>query len=842
MTQKKTIFEYQLECSEHPTKFDWKLINRDYNTSIFEKKKMIEHTNIKKIYGFIKNNLGIAYDGIPRYEAVPFKTELDQMIKYKECYNKKMKKFQTAFQLPKHKWGRVQPYNHTSLSVYHRPTRHALCEDIYIDIDMVNAQPTIIFEICKKQHISVPALQQYVENTQTIREAIMQHHGVSKEVAKNLPISIMFGGSYSGWMKEFNVVQNDNIKLKEIVELENDLNRIMEIVYLSNKDTIEKTVLKQDPDKWKTFHEKKRGVMALWCQSVERMFQETSISYLVNHKYFNIEDIVPCQDGFMILKELWYEGILEDCARAIFDKFDITLQYVMKPFDEAIEIPLYGCDKTFHEWVDLLSAKKLADRFLHHWKKFVILENKTLFVYREEDGVGRWFDETTDKPKLCLYISEDLFHILESELVTAFELSETELNTLLKKLRDMTCHTGAFKDIVRLMLPNVRHSSGLFNKKDFLLGFENGVVDLRTSVFRPYEYDDYMTITTKYNYVQVDYTDSTNVELRTELNNIIESIQPEIELRTLYLQILASGLDGRPYQKLFLFNGQGGNGKGFTGAMMGKILGDYYYQAPNTILLELCKPGAANPDLFHCIGKRYINWKEVEGKIKVATLRNLTGGGYFSARLLMQNPTQFEMNATAVMEFNNAPELEGKPQASDYRRLTHIEFPINFSDDPNKIGKVIDGVSYRKANSIYETDDFREKMKPIFLDMLLDVYKKNYTDNVGILYSIPQAVRVKTEKFIEDQNPFQKVLYENYDIVEDETKRIKFSELWSVFQSSEDYRSLNSRRAKADYGRLEFYKWLGKFKIYEDHTYVKYLVGIIRKHLEYQGNENTEEE
>ncbi len=295
---------------DEPTIFNWKLKFDDYKTSIFEKKKMTEHTNIKMIYGFIKNNLGIAYQGIKRYDGVPFKTELDQMIKYKEFYSKKIKKFQVSFQLPKHKWGRIQPSNHTSLSVYHRPTRHSLCEGIYIDIDMVNAQPSIIVEICKHHHNHVPALKQYVENTQGMREAIMKHHGVVKDIAKNLPISLMFGGSYSGWLKEHNVVVNDNMKLKEFVEIEQEIKTIIEIVYSSNKDTIEKTVLKQDPDKWKNIEEKKRGVMAMWCQSIERLFQETSISYLVNEKGFMIEDIVPCQDGFMILKDLWYDGIL----------------------------------------------------------------------------------------------------------------------------------------------------------------------------------------------------------------------------------------------------------------------------------------------------------------------------------------------------------------------------------------------------------------------------------------------------------------------------------------------------------------------------------------------------
>jgi phage/plasmid-associated DNA primase len=394
----------------------------------------------------------------------------------------------------------------------------------------------------------------------------------------------------------------------------------------------------------------------------------------------------------------------------------------------------------------------------------------------------------------------------------------------------MTCKGGAFQDIIRLILPKVRQTSDLFNKKDFLLGFENGVVDLRTSKFRGYQYDDYITITTKYNYVPVDYLDLSNNTLKEELNSIIESIQPDVELRTLYLQILASGLDGRPYQKLFLFNGQGGNGKGFTGAMMGRVLGDYYYQAPNGIIKDAEKSNVPSPDMFNCYNKRYINFKEVNGMVKVATLRNLTGGGDFTGRLLNSNPIQFKMNATFVMEFNNAPELDGKPQASDYRRLTHIEFPVNFTDDENKIGNTIDGILYKKANTLYETDDFQCRMKPIFLDFLLSIYKQYYIDGIGIKFDIPQSVRIRTEKFIEDQNLFQKVFYDLYDVVKDETKMIKYLELWSDFQCSEDYCGLKSRRAKQEYGRDELYKWLGKFKVFQTNgDCVKYAVGIVRK-------------
>jgi phage/plasmid-associated DNA primase len=849
--------------------FEWRLNPETYKSTIFDKKKMVEMTDIKKVYGFIKNQMGINYDGIKRYSGIPYKTELDQIIKYKECYNKKQKKFIVSFHLPKHKWGRSIPAYHTSLSVYHRPTRHSLCDGIYIDIDMVNAQPTIIMEICNHHNIPMVSLKKYVDNPQHFRTAIMRHHKVSKDIAKNLPICLMFGGSYNGWLREHNIITNDTNLIQEIIDIENEIKSVIEIVYRENKDTIEKAVLKADPNKWKDINEKKRGVMAMWSQSVERLLQETSISYLVEHKQFKIEDIVPCQDGFMILKELWYAEILTDIQMVLKTQFNISINYIQKPFDEALEIPIYDEEKSYEEWEDLLSAKKLADRYIEEWNKYIVMEEGQLFLYKN----NRWWNETDEKKryKLTLYISEDLYELLEAELQGAVELDEKELPKLMRLLRSMTSKGGAFNDIVRQLLPLVKQTKDTFNKQEYLLGFENGLVDLRTKEFREYEYDDYMTITTKYDYKEVNYGYSDdgddylernedgelcyditaedirewteNRRLRDELVNIVETIQPDKDQRILYLQVLASGLDGRPYQKLFLFNGQGGNGKGFTGSMMGKSLGDYYYQAPNGILKDAEKSNTPSPDMYNCMNKRYINFKEVGGLIKVAMMRNLTGGGDFTGRLLHSNPVQFKMTSTFVMEFNNAPDLDGKPQASDYRRLTHIDYPINFTDDENKIDKIIGGIQYRRANTYYETDDFMLRMRPIFLDLLLGVYKSKYVENKGIVFEIPQSVRERTEKFIEDQNLFQKVFNDLYrkceiktlengeiDTQDEKKKTIQIKDMWGRFQESEDYKKLRTTREKREYGRDEYYKWCeSMFKIEGNTKTGKIIKGIIRK-------------
>ena len=158
-----------------------------------------------KLYGFIKAEMGITYQSVPRYEggvSKTYMTELEQMIKFKELYNRKLKGFQVAHKLAKHKWGRTMPHNYLSTSIFHRPTRHAFCEDAYVDLDMINAQPSIINEICKHHNLENPYLAEYVKNPKKHRQFIMEHHNCDKDTAKNLPITIMFGGSYTTWIKK----------------------------------------------------------------------------------------------------------------------------------------------------------------------------------------------------------------------------------------------------------------------------------------------------------------------------------------------------------------------------------------------------------------------------------------------------------------------------------------------------------------------------------------------------------------------------------------------------------------------------------------------------------------
>ena len=329
----------------------WKL--DALRTTIFSQKKCEEHVDPELIEGFIQDKMGIAYEGIDRYKVLPFRDELLQINKYKTKYNKVTKTYIASHALPKHKWGRVVPSNYLSLSIFHRPTRHALCDDNYIDLDLVNCHPTILYQFSKNKNLKKPFLEKYVNNPKGIRLEVAEHHKVSKDTAKQLMIRLMFGGSYDSWIKDNNLDEN---KLPFINGLSDEMSDLIELVY-SNNPQIEKDVLKHDPKKWTTINEKKRGVMAFWCQSLERQIQEHCIQSLG----IRIEDVVPCQDGFMILKKHFSPDIVDKLNKAVLDQFHLELEWVVKPFDEKINIRRVKSIKDQRE-IDKEAKEELKNR------------------------------------------------------------------------------------------------------------------------------------------------------------------------------------------------------------------------------------------------------------------------------------------------------------------------------------------------------------------------------------------------------------------------------------------------------------------------------------------------
>jgi len=812
--------------------FNWKLEKALYKSSIFLKKEMKEKTPLPLVLGYIKEGLG--NDPLKRMNmTLPYKTELEMIEAYKQTYKKDA--FQTKIVMPKHKWGRTLPINYLSLSIMKRSTRHSFCDGVYEDIDMVNAQPSMLYQIAKQNGTDCEILRKYVETPKLYRETIMVHHSCDKDTAKKLPISLIMGGTYEGWMKEFEIPLGNEL-LQDFLEMEREMKTIMEVVYNMNPD-IKKDVLKENPNKWRNINEEKRGVMGLWCQSVERLFQETAIEAILSSE-IKIEEVVPCQDGFMIPKEYYDDELLEIASQAIKDKYDIDIEFANKPFDEKIDITPFEDAKNMDEWQDLLSVKKLADTLLEIKGDYIVKNNNSTYIYYGD----RWYNETDKPQKFLKYIAEDLYEYMKGEIERDISLPKLIITTLLAILRTMTSKGCHMNDIIKHTLYNAKEAPN-FDSKPFLLGFENGVIDLLECkyekvdvnedeyeevfdiAFRPYRYDDYITMSCGYDYIPED-----DEEKNKEFGDVINSIQSNPEERDYLLQILASGLDGIAYQKIHFLNGKGGNGKGLLGGLMSVILGDYYLQPTNAILKDVEKANVPSPDIFELKNKRYVNFKELEGNVRLGAVKNLTGDGDFKGRKLYQNTETFKITATWVAEFNNPPDIDGKPTPADYRRMVDVSFPNNFTDDEDKIGKTINGITYQRGNNYYTTSQFKDKYKITFLQLLISIHCQ-YRDEVatnGIKFVVPSSVKERTNKLMDGFNLFHKITKELW-IEGTSEKKVGLKEIWESLTYHQDYKELTAR-VKRQYGRDEYYTFLqGAYKVEETKQHTKYILGFQRK-------------
>jgi hypothetical protein len=92
--------------------------------------------------------------------------------------------------------GRLYPQKGMGLQNFPSDVRSALAQQYYWDIDMVNSQPVILLQMCKKNGWLCDELQSYVENRSQWLSSIMKELECDRDGAKQLCLATMFGGTY----------------------------------------------------------------------------------------------------------------------------------------------------------------------------------------------------------------------------------------------------------------------------------------------------------------------------------------------------------------------------------------------------------------------------------------------------------------------------------------------------------------------------------------------------------------------------------------------------------------------------------------------------------------------
>lgn len=253
------------------------------------------------------------------------------------------------------------------------------------------------------------------------------------------------------------------------------------------------------------------------------------------------------------------------------------------------------------------------------------------------------------------------------------------------------------------------------------------------------------------------------------------------------MSILSTGLEGRCLEKFTIANGNGRNGKGLIHDLYLYALGNYGLIANSAILFETNKTGS-NPEKNNIDKKRFVIFREPPEKSKFenSVIKELTGGGSFSARGHHESITEKKLYCTIIVECNKKPLFSEEPTQADILRLIDIYFRSSFVEDD----ELIDETKYIfKGNKEYKIYDFQDAHKCALLHLLFNRYKK-YKDN-NYKFIIPDTIKQRTQLYLELSCNILGWFKDTYDKTDNKMDIIKLKDLFSAFKQSEYYFNLS---------------------------------------------------
>lgn len=370
---------------------------------------------------------------------------------------------------------------------------------------------------------------------------------------------------------------------------------------------------------------------------------------------------------------------------------------------------------------------------------------------------------------------------------TAIEIMKKKNESLLKLINNVQ-NSNINSNIQKMINLYIENNDIKWETNPYLFIFKNKIMDLKSSEFVEPCRDDYMCISTGYDYI------SPSKESIIKMNSLLDQVFPYPEERKLYLIILATALCGQTLEKFINANGNGGNGKGFLNELAQCVMGDYAYTCGNNVLLNPIKAGN-NPEVANMNNKRVVFYREPDTsqnqKLNVATIKELTGGKEINARLNYSNNTKCNLKATHILECNERPKLSGKIDDAVVRRLIDIPFRATFTKNPEDYA----GDYIFQGNDTVKTDSFQQEHKSALFNIIMEHWKLYLESNENIDAFIPSSVKERTKLYLEANDEIKEWFDTEY-LTSDKDSYIQIKDIYERFCSSDLFQNLSKKERR----------------------------------------------
>jgi len=331
----------------------------------------------------------------------------------------------------------------------------------------------------------------------------------------------------------------------------------------------------------------------------------------------------------------------------------------------------------------------------------------------------------------------------------------------------------------------------LLDNRSYLLGFDNGVYDLKLHIFREGMPDDYISLSTNKNYVPYNPI-LTEIE---EINNFFQKLFTNESLRNYVLDILTCAIDGSIIQERFyVFIGDGSNGKSRLLDLIQKTMGDYYSTLPIALLTQKrAASNSAQSELERTKGRRFAVLQEPSenDKINVGLMKELSGNDRILTRGLYKDPYEFKPQFKMILACNELPEVGC--DGGTFRRIRVVEFSSRFCENPNP----------DKPNEFpmdLQLSEKLERCSDAFLSMLIERHKSLNPNKMNE----PREVINATQKYKNNNDIIGQYMNENIIIDIEFKDKIGLMEIYNDFKQWSN-KNINKGKKIPDRNQLRSY-------------------------------------
>jgi len=604
-----------------------------------------------------------------------------------------------------------------------------LCNGIYYDVDIKNAHPVLLSQLCEFNNIDCPKLNHYIKN----RNKIIKDSGKNKNEYKKILYKMMF---------------NRYDKKYEDAFL-NDFNNELNIITKKLLDIYPSFI---NPN----IHENQMGqAMAILCQQMEKLTLLGLYQYCKENK-FEVGALI--HDGLHISSK----PNLNDMEKYIKDKLDINIKLEIKEFQEINMDKIHFCKN------EVEGAE-------------IILEDiKDIFVRTYCGDVNELYIKYKDKwimnEKEIKFVLKNIIKKYDILIKNSFGFSNiSKSSTGINKLVELILDSNSINE-------NLEFNDLLFENSLFKICFNNGFYDMEKDKFFKYENNN---IYTRFK-LSYDYEEPTEEDLKLVNDLLFDPVfGDKKEIKHLFNNYVARSIAGCVEDKDWLIGlGERNSGKGSYMELCKYTFEDYvkFTNAENfkfkDNVSDVAKSYSWLVRVRHC---RLLVSNEFEKRKNGAPVNGnmikkiCSGGDPIEARVNNKNEIEFRLQCKYMALLNDIPEITPSDAKTE---LIQFNYPYKFVDkDDKRCGKKTNLFEYKEGDPKIKKKLRQPRLRNAFFKIIQDYYKlgKPIITDEQILKDINE---IKEED--NDEDKFKEL----FEFTMDESDYIKTNDIKKIVQKA----------------------------------------------------------